>query len=89
MEGIVSVKTISSRDFNQDVSGAKRAAHEGPVFITDRGKVSHVLLSIDEYQKVTTENRSMVDMLAMDFDEDFDFEPPQLDGLLIKPAVFD
>ncbi|EGH47880.1 prevent-host-death family protein, partial [Pseudomonas syringae pv. pisi str. 1704B] len=29
--------TLSSREFNQDTSGAKKAANEGPVFITDRG----------------------------------------------------
>lgn len=85
----MTVKTISSREFNQDVSGAKRAAYNGPVFITDRGRVSHVLLSIDEYQKVTTEKKSLVDMLSMDFEEDFDFEPPKLDSLVIKPAEFD
>lgn len=85
----MTVKMISSREFNQDVSGAKRAACDGPVFITDRGRVSHVLLSIDEYQQVTTEKKSLVDMLAMDFGEDFDFDPPKLDDLVIKPAEFD
>lgn len=39
--------TINSRTFNQDASGAKRAAQDGPVFITDRGKPAHVLLSIE------------------------------------------
>ena len=33
----MAITTMSSRDFNQDTSGAKRAAKEGPVFITDRG----------------------------------------------------
>lgn len=37
--------TLSSREFNQDTSGAKKAANEGPVFITDRGRPAHVLLS--------------------------------------------
>ncbi len=81
--------TMTSREFNKDVGGAKRAAYKGPVFITDRGRVSHVLLSIDEYQQVTSEKKSLVDILAMDFDEDFDFEPPKLDSLIIKPAEFD
>lgn len=85
----MTIKTISSQEFNQDVSGAKRAAYDGPVFITDRGCVSHVLLSIDEYQQVTTEKKSLVDMLAMDFDETFDFEPPKLDSLEVKPVNFD
>ena len=42
--------TLSSREFNQDTSRAKKAASKGPVFITDRGKPAHVLLSIQEYQ---------------------------------------
>ena len=29
---------LSSREFNQDTSGAKKAAENGPVFITDRGR---------------------------------------------------
>jgi len=42
----MAIKTLSSREFNQDTSGAKKAANHGPVFITDRGKPAHVLLSI-------------------------------------------
>lgn len=30
---------LSSRDFNQDVSRAKRAAEDDPVIITDRGSL--------------------------------------------------
>jgi len=33
--------TITSRVFNQDAAGAKRAASQGPVFITDRGRPAH------------------------------------------------
>jgi prevent-host-death family protein len=39
--------TLSSREFNQDTSKAKKAAKSGPVFITDRGRPAHVLLSIE------------------------------------------
>ena len=44
--------TISSREFNQDAGGAKKAADKGPVIITDRGKPAHVLLSFEDYQKL-------------------------------------
>jgi prevent-host-death family protein len=60
--------TISSREFNQDAAGAKRAALEGPVFITDRGRPAHVLLSIDDYRRLSGEQRSIVDLLAMAVD---------------------
>jgi hypothetical protein len=41
----MSVHTFSSRDFTRDVSSAKRAAAEGPVFITDRGRPAYALLN--------------------------------------------
>lgn len=40
------ITTLSSREFNQDTSRAKKAADAGPVIITDRGRPAHVLLSI-------------------------------------------
>jgi len=47
------ITTLSGREFNQDTSRAKKAASEGPVFISDRGKPAHVLLSIEEYRRIT------------------------------------
>lgn len=69
------ITTISSREFNQDASGAKKAARNGPVFITDRGRPAHVLLTIDEYQKLAGGPASIIDMLAMPGAEDIEFEP--------------
>ena len=43
------IHTFSSRDFARDVSAAKRAAADGPVFITDRGRPAFALLKIDDY----------------------------------------
>ena len=48
----MTITTLSSRELNQDVGRAKKAAADGPVFITDRGKPAHVLLSIQEYQRL-------------------------------------
>ena len=59
------ITTLSSREFNQDTSRAKKAAAEGPVFITDRGKPAHVLLSIDDYRRLTGQRRNIADLLAM------------------------
>ena len=44
--------TMSSREFNRDVAEAKRAAKDGPVVVTDRGKPTHVLLSYEEYRRL-------------------------------------
>lgn len=43
------MQSITSREFNQDVGKAKRAAEKEPVFITDRGTPAHVLLTVDQY----------------------------------------
>lgn len=70
----MAITTISSREFNQDTSGAKKAARQGPVFITDRGKPAHVLLSIEDYQKLTGLNADIVDLLVMPEAADIDLE---------------
>ena len=50
----MTVTTLSSREFNQDTGKAKKAALDGPVVITDRGKPSHVLMSYAEYARIQT-----------------------------------
>lgn len=78
--------TVSSREFNQDVSKSKRAALKGPVFITDRDHAAHVLLSIEKYQQITGNTKSIVELLAMLDDADIHFEPPRLNKELYRPA---
>jgi len=81
--------TVSSREFNQDTSGAKKAALQGPVFITDRGRPAHVLLSIEDYQRLTGGSAEIGDLLAMpDTNLTVDFEPPRWQPRL-KPAEFE
>ncbi len=82
------LSTFSSREFNQDAARAKRAAQDGPVFITDRGKPAHVLLNIDEYRRLTEKPRSIVDALAMPDGEDIEFDPPRI-VLGLRPADLD
>jgi prevent-host-death family protein len=86
--------TFSSREFNQNTSRAKRAAKNGPVFVTDRGQPSHVLLSIDEYRKLTGKNlserkTSLADLLAMPGADLIEFDPPRLGDEFLRPAEFD
>lgn len=82
------ISTISSREFNQDVSMAKRASFLGPVFITDRGEVAHVLLTIDAYKALTCTKDNIVDLLAMPQADDIDFEIPKLASALYQPKDF-
>lgn len=59
------MEKVSARDFNRDVSAAKRSAALGPVFITDRGEPSHVLLTVQEYRRLSGEETSLADAFAM------------------------
>jgi len=80
--------TFTSREFNQDAGGAKRAAEEGPVYITDRGRPAHVLLSIDEYRRLTEPAAaSIVDLIAMPVDGGIEFEPAAL-HIALRPLDF-
>jgi prevent-host-death family protein len=81
----MAITTLSSREFNQDTSRAKKAASKGPVFITDRGKPAHVLLSIEEYQRLSGQRRSVLDALSMPGLAGIEFDPPKLQ-ISMRPA---
>lgn len=78
----MSITTISSRAFNQDSSGAKKASEKGPVIITVRGKPAHVLLSIEEYRRLAGARHSLGAALAQMEEGDFAFDPQPLSGPL-------
>lgn len=69
--------TITSREFNQDVSAAKRAAERGPVTITDHGRPSHVLLTVEDYQRLTAGEQKMGDRLWRGQDPGIDLPLPE------------
>jgi prevent-host-death family protein len=82
----MTMTTVTSREFNQDTSGAKNAAARGPVFITDRGRPAHVLLTIEDYLRLAGGTMSVAEALAQP-GADFDFDPPRID-IGVKPADF-
>lgn len=84
----MSITSISSREFNQDASNAKKKANSGPVFITDRGRPAHVLLSIEDYRKLTGQSVSIVDLLAATGSDAIEFEPGRAE-IQIRPAHFE
>ncbi|MDN8616575.1 type II toxin-antitoxin system prevent-host-death family antitoxin [Variovorax ginsengisoli] len=86
---MTSVHTFSSRDFTRDVGAAKRAAAEGPVFITDRGRPAFALLKIEDYYRITGEpEKSLLDLMdSLPSTEGIDFEPSRVD-IEFKPAEF-
>jgi prevent-host-death family protein len=81
----MTITTISSREFNQAASEAKKAANKGPVFITDRGRPAHVLMSMALYQRLTGSRQKIADLLAMPGIEDVELEIPRLNDLA-RPA---
>ena len=84
----MTITTVTSRAFNQDIGRAKRiAAKSGPVFVTNRGQTTHVLLSIDDYQRITARDRSLVEGLAMPGLADIDFQPPKLNIEIRPPGL--
>jgi prevent-host-death family protein len=76
---------ISSREFNQDISRAKRAADRGPVVITDRGKPAYVLLRHDAYRKLLGKAPTIRDLLDQPGAEDIEFDPPRFGVGLFRP----
>lgn len=59
-------ETITSREFNRDVSAAKRAAEFGPVTITDHGRRSHVLLTAADYDRLVGKGQRVGHRFRMD-----------------------
>ncbi|MDR3527294.1 MAG: type II toxin-antitoxin system Phd/YefM family antitoxin [Rhizomicrobium sp.] len=79
---------LSSREFNQDVGRAKRAAEAGPVIITDRGKPAYVLVTYDAYRALAQAAPSILDLLDQHGAGETEFEAPALASGSLKPASF-
>ena len=77
------VSTFTNSEFDRDTSSARKAAVNGPVFITDGGQPTHVLLTIGYYLRLTDARSNLAEALAQP-DTDFDFEP----GRMGTPAEF-
>ena len=56
---------FTARRFNQDTAAAKRAAEDGPVYVTDRGRPSHVLLTFDAYTRLAAADTTQGDLLSV------------------------
>jgi len=84
------VHTFSSRDFTRDVSAAKRAAVDGPVFITDRGRPAFALLKIDDYYRIVGHSEpTLLELMdGIEGGEQIEFEPPRL-NFQSQPTTFD
>lgn len=59
------ISQVSSRDFNQHTSRAKKAARGGPVIITERGRPAHVLLTFEDYQQLAGAKGNIIEQLGL------------------------
>jgi len=86
----MSVHTFSSRDFTRDVSAAKRAAADGPVFITDRGRPAYALLRIEDFYSLSNQQtRSLLEVMdGITGTQDISFEPTPLQ-ITLQPVAFE
>jgi hypothetical protein len=66
---------LSSNSFSNDPDAARMAANHGPVFITERGLPTHVLLNIADYQKLLGQTGNVTALLSMSSVVDVDWTP--------------
>jgi PHD/YefM family antitoxin component YafN of YafNO toxin-antitoxin module len=80
----MTVTTLPSHKFEQDISGAKRAAKSGPVIITDDGKPVYVLMSHDSYRRLL--GPTLREMVAQPEGDNIDFDPPRVSNNIFRPG---
>ena len=77
------ITTVTSQTYNRDSSKVRKAADDGPVFITERGRPAHVLLSIADYQKLAGKEMTLLQSVCDPRPEaDFDAEFPRVEFAL-------
>jgi prevent-host-death family protein len=70
-------RTMTSRQFNQDTAGAKRAAADGPVVVTDRNRPAHVLMTWEHYRLLSGDAPTPMDLIADRPAQDVDLPLPE------------
>ncbi len=61
----MTITLVSSQEFDQAASKALLAANNGPVFITDQGRTTHVLMGYGMYQALSSGRQTIADLLAL------------------------
>lgn len=69
--------TVTAQQYNRSPSLVKAQADDGPVFITDHGVVSHVILTIDDYERIRPPKPSILEALRIEDEELSDVEIPE------------
>lgn len=76
----MSTHTLTSREFNRNVPAAKRAAVDGPVFITEHGRPAFAFLQIDDYYRLIGQNApTLLEVMdGIPGGNSIEFDPPKL-----------
>ncbi|WP_375429630.1 type II toxin-antitoxin system Phd/YefM family antitoxin [uncultured Sphingomonas sp.] len=84
----MNAQTFTSRDFNREPGRIKRAAADGPVIITERGKPIMAVMPYAEFERLKGPPANILDALDMEDvgDIDIDFARPVT---FPRPALFD
>jgi hypothetical protein len=81
------MSVMSNREFKQNADKAERLSKEGPVFINEEDRTVSVLLSFEEYLRLSNKGKSLAELLSAD--DDYDFDPPRMEDSVFRPAEFD
>ncbi|MCF1461226.1 type II toxin-antitoxin system Phd/YefM family antitoxin [Agrobacterium vitis] len=75
---------LTSRELKQDVSRAKRAVEAGPLVITDSSWPSLVLMTYDEFERLTGKRRNLIDTLSLPGLSSISYETPRVE---LRPVM--
>jgi PHD/YefM family antitoxin component YafN of YafNO toxin-antitoxin module len=84
----VSITTISSGEFKSGRFWREACGVDGPVFINDRGRPAHVLMTYEAYRALAGQERSLLDIVAQEEDDDIEFDPPRMGDDISRPVDF-
>jgi hypothetical protein len=68
---------MTSREFVNDIAKAQEATASGPVFVTDHGQTTHVLMTLAQFEKLQSGGKTIAEALALDDEEAAAFDFPQ------------
>lgn len=80
------ITVLTSRQFHQNRGLIKQALKNGPVHITDRGKLAMIIQTPEQCEQEQAPRKSLLEMLAMPEAMDFDFEAPRIGRETISPV---
>lgn len=70
------MQEFSDEEFCGNISAARKAALDGPVFITEQGVRTHVLLSASEFDRITRRDPLVSDLLTANDGLDYELDIP-------------